>query len=115
MKILSLQCINSCSRRTKNDLAELPKCTSTKVQTDNSLSYRRDNLKDRKIHILDIYFNWIRIWLSKYTFACLSHRTINIKIDDFIQAVSFEEKNLYSILLPFQLINSYISIPFTLI
>lgn len=36
-------------------------------------------------------------------------------MDDFIQAISFEEKNLYSILLPFQLINSYISIPFTLI
>lgn len=47
-KIISLQCFNSCSRTAKKDLAELPSCTFTKVQADNSLSYIRDNFKDRK-------------------------------------------------------------------
>lgn len=45
---MSLQCINSCIRTAKKDLAELPKCTSTKMQADNSLSYRRESQRQKK-------------------------------------------------------------------
>lgn len=40
---------------TKKVLAELPSCISTRLQKDNLLSYITDNLKDRKLKILDIY------------------------------------------------------------